>query len=144
MHILKGLLYYGAILLIFVVATPYVWSFFSRLTKGQVVEVELATTIEGKVSKCDVNNHNFLWYLNNQEVRYDFGPFKGADAFTRAEQAKLPVQNGTGLRYYLEIGDVIQKKGNSYSLTVKRGATITSWTCATDETDTATPSKLQQ
>lgn len=141
MQILKGLFYYGAILLIVVVVTPYTWSFFSRLTKGQLVEVEVATAVNGRVMKCDVNNHNFLWYLNDQEARYDFEAFDGGDAFTRTEQAKMPAQNGTGLQYYLEIGDAVQKAANSPTLVVKRGATVTTWTYATGEDSAHAPSQ---
>lgn len=130
MRTAKNLLYYGAIIAIVIFITPTIWAFFSRLTKGQLTEITTATAVDGRVTKCDSNNHNFLWCLNDKQTRYDFGVFDGANAFTRAQQAKLPAQNGTGLRYYLAIGDVLHKQANSPILRVQRGNIITLWTCA--------------
>lgn len=132
MQTVKNLLYYGAIIAVVIFLTPRIWAFFSRLTKGELTEVNTATAVEGRVTGRDVNNHNFLWLLNGGQVRYDFGAFDGANAFTRAEQAKIPAQNGTGLRYYLEIGDVLHKPANSPILRVERGTTVTLWSCAED------------
>jgi|GEM_PF-3244176 len=130
MRTAKNLLHYGAIIAIVISITPTIWAFFSRLTKGQLTEVTTATAVAGRVTGCDSNNHNFLWYLNSKQTRYDFGTFDGANGFTRAQQAKLPTQNGTGLRYYLAIGDVLHKQANSPILRVQRGNIVTLWTCA--------------
>ena len=109
----------------------------------ELVEVNAATAVAGRVTKCDVNRQHYYWYLNNGDVRYDLWSFTAGDSATQAMQDQILARNKDNiyyyntLAYYIQKGDQLQKAANSPLLTLRRGTQRTVWTCAPDTTSPA-------
>ncbi|WP_100336190.1 hypothetical protein [Hymenobacter chitinivorans] len=104
----------------------------------ELIEVDAATAVAGRVTKCDVNRQHYYWYLNDEPVRYDLWSFTAGDSATQVMQARILAQNKDNiyyyntLAYYIKKGDLLQKAANSPLLTLRRGTQLTTWTCAPD------------
>jgi hypothetical protein len=78
----------------------------------ELVDVEPATALEGRITRCDVNRQHYNWYLNDAPVRYNLWDFTPADPATdrliRAAEARFDTTYGYNfyptLAYYLRTG----------------------------------------
>ncbi|HEX8426283.1 hypothetical protein [Hymenobacter sp.] len=117
-----------------IVLTPFLAYWFVNWFRGdELVEVTPATTLQGQITKCDVNRQHYYWYLNNEPVRYDLWSFVAGDSATLRMQKQLearadPDYYYNTLAYYLKTGARLRKKANSRLITVVQDNKVTVWT----------------
>jgi hypothetical protein len=135
----RRMLYTGARLLYGLTGFVLMICMFRWMMGDTLVEVDAATAVAGKVTKCDVNRQHYYWYLNGEPVRYDLWSFTAGDSATRQMQNRIQQKNKGNiyyyntLAYYLKKGDQIRKAAGSPLLTLRRGQQVTTWTCVPEK-----------
>lgn len=96
-----------------------------------VLVVRYADAISGRITSCQVNRQQHLFFLHgNPAQAYSFNAFGPLQTPTSYQQLSLEEQNARGLGQYLQLGDSVSKAAGSTTLRVQHGASRSQWVCA--------------